>query len=83
MGRLLALYTLLRLALVALVAGILVAAQVPVLLAVLLALLLSFGLSPLFFRGLRSRLDAEVAAAKSRRRAERERLRRALRGEDT
>ena len=83
MGRLLALYTLLRLALVAVIAGILVAARVPTLVAVLIALVLAFGLSPVFFRGLRGRLDAELHEARTKRRAERERLRRALRGDDS
>jgi Protein of unknown function (DUF4229) len=78
MGRLLAVYTLLRLALVVLIAGTLIAVDVPAVVAVLIALVAGFGLSLVLFRGLRARVDAELAAAMARRRAERERLRRAL-----
>jgi len=83
MARLFLLYTALRLLVVALIAGVLVAIRVPAAVAVLVGLVLGFGLSLVLFRGLRGRLEAALAAAGERRRAERERLRRALRGDES
>jgi Protein of unknown function (DUF4229) len=76
------LYTLARLGLVAVVAGLLVIAGVPVLLAVLLGLIVALPLSMVLFKGLRVRLDAAIAVSGARRSAEREALRARLRGED-
>ncbi len=76
------LYTLARLGLVAVVAGLLVIAGVPILLAVLIGLIVALPLSMVLFKGLRVRLDAAIAVSGSRRSAEREALRARLRGED-
>jgi hypothetical protein len=76
------LYTLARLGLVAVVAGLLVIAGVPVLLALLIGLIVALPLSMVLFKGLRVRLDAAVAVSGARRSAEREALRARLRGED-
>jgi hypothetical protein len=78
----LALYALARLGLVAVIAGLLVLAGAPLVVAVLVALVAALGLSMLFFRGLRGRLDDALATARSRRGAERAALRARLRGED-
>ena len=75
-------YTAARLALLVLIAGVLILLGVPALVAILIGLVLSLGLSLVLFRGLRATLDAELAAARARRRTERARLRQALRGED-
>jgi len=83
MGRLLAVYTGLRVLLVVVISGVLIAVRVPALIAVLIALVAGFGLSIVLFRGLRMRLQAELAEARARRRTERERLRRELRGESS
>jgi Protein of unknown function (DUF4229) len=77
------LYALARLGLVAVVAGLLVIAGVPVLLAVLIGLVVALPLSMVLFKGLRMRLDAAVVAAGARRSAEREALRARLRGDET
>ena len=76
------LYTLARLGLVAVIAGLLVIAGVPVLLAVLIGLIVALPLSMVLFKGLRVRLDAAIAVSGARRSAEREVLRARLRGED-
>ncbi len=78
------LYTLARLGLVAVVAGLLVIAGVPIVLAVLIGLIVALPLSMVLFKGLRARLDTAIAVAGARRSAEREALRSRLRGsEDT
>lgn len=76
-----ALYALARLGLVALVAGLLALAGVPVVLAVLIGLIVALPLSMVLFRGLRSRLDGAIAVARERRAAERDALRARLRGD--
>jgi Protein of unknown function (DUF4229) len=76
------LYTLARLGLVAVVAGLLVIAGVPVLLSVLIGLIVALPLSMVLFKGLRVRLDAAIAVSGARRSAEREALRSRLRGDD-
>ena len=76
------LYTLARLGLVAVVAGLLVIAGVPVLLSALIGLIVALPLSMVLFKGLRVRLDAAIAVSGARRSAEREALRARLRGED-
>ncbi|GAA4557396.1 DUF4229 domain-containing protein [Pseudonocardia xishanensis] len=76
-----ALYTVARLALVALIAALLALAGVPVLLAVLIGLIVALPLSMVLFRGLRARLDRALAVTGERRGAQREALRAGLRGE--
>jgi hypothetical protein len=77
----LALYTLARLGLVAVVAGLLLMAGTPLVVAVLVALIVALPLSMLLFRGLRARLDEALAVARARRGAERAALRARLRGD--
>jgi hypothetical protein len=77
----LVLYTLARLALLAVVAGLLMLSGAPLLIAVLVGLIVALPLSMLLFRGLRARLDAAVGATRTRRAAERESLRSRLRGD--
>jgi Flp pilus assembly protein TadB len=76
-----ALYTVARIALVAVIAAVLAAVGVPVLLAILVALVVALPLSMLVFRGLRGRLDRALAAARERRGTERAALRAGLRGD--
>ncbi len=75
------LYTLVRIAMVALVAGLLVLAGVPLLIAVLAGLIVALPLSMVLFRGLRARLDEALAQARERRSGERAVLRSRLRGD--
>ena len=75
-------YTLARLCLVAVVAGLLVLAGVPLVLAILIGVVAALPLSMLLLRGLRKRMDAGVAAVQERRMAQREVLRARLRGDD-
>jgi hypothetical protein len=75
-------YTAARLAIVAVVAGLLAAAGVPLLLATLIGLVAALPLSMLLLHGLRARLDVAVATVRQRRSAEREVLRARLRGDD-
>lgn len=77
----LALYTLARLALLAVIAGLLVLAGTPLIIALLVALVVALPLSMLVFRGLRGRLDLAVAASRARRAHERAALRAGLRGD--
>jgi hypothetical protein len=77
-----ALYTAARLALLAVVAGALVLAGVPLVVAVLVGLIVALPLSMVLFRGLRARLDAALAEAGERRAGERAALRARLRGDD-
>ena len=83
MSRDLLVYTLLRLAMLVVIAAGLMAVGVPALVAVLIGLVVAFALSLVLFRGLRARLDDDLAEARTRRRAERDRLRTALRGDET
>jgi membrane protein implicated in regulation of membrane protease activity len=76
-----ALYALARLALIAVVAGLLLAAGVPFLIALLVGLIVALPLSMVLFRGLRGRLDSALAEVRQRRSAERSALRARLRGE--
>jgi Protein of unknown function (DUF4229) len=76
------LYTVARLAMVAVVSALLVLAGVPLLVSILLALVVALPLSMLLLGSLRSRVNAGLAVARVRRKAERERLRRQLRGEE-
>ncbi|MGH3910510.1 MAG: DUF4229 domain-containing protein [Pseudonocardiaceae bacterium] len=74
------LYSLARLALVALLAALLLLAEVPLLVSVLLASVVALPLSWALLRPLRLRVAAGLSAAGARRRAERDRLREQLRG---
>ncbi len=76
------LYASARLAVVAIVAGLLLLAGVPLLIAVLTGLIVALPLSMVLFRGLRERLDSALAVTRERRAAERSALRRGLRGDD-
>jgi hypothetical protein len=76
-----ALYSLARLGVVAVVTGLLVLAGTPLVIAVLVALVVALPMSMLLFRGLRSRLDEALASARARRGAERAALRARLRGD--
>jgi len=78
----LALYTLARLALLAVIAGLLLLAGTPLIIALLVALIVALPLSMLVFRKLRARLDTALAASRARRAQEREVLRAGLRGDD-
>jgi hypothetical protein len=77
----LVLYTVARLAIVAITALLLVLAGVPLLVSVLLALVVAVPVSMLLFGALRTRVNAGLAAHAARRRAERDRLRQQLRGD--
>lgn len=77
----LVLYTVARLAIVAITAFLLVLAGVPLLVSVLLALVVAVPVSMLLFGALRARVNAGLAAHAARRRAERDRLRQQLRGD--
>ena len=78
----LVLYTLARLALLAVIAGLLLLAGTPLVLALLVALIVALPLSMLVFRGLRGRLDAALSTSRARRADERAALRAGLRGDD-
>ncbi|MBF6137667.1 DUF4229 domain-containing protein [Nocardia otitidiscaviarum] len=88
LARNLALYTLARLALVvALTAAIIGAAQlvgvdVPLIVAALFALLIAMPLSMTLLKGLRTRVNQDIAVVDAKRRRDREQLRSRLRGED-
>lgn len=76
-----ALYTVARLAMVAATALILVLAGVPLLVSILLALVVALPLSIVLLGSLRARVNTGLAVVGERRRAERDRLRRQLRGD--
>ncbi len=63
----LALYALARLGLLALIAALLLLAGTPFVIALLVALIVALPLSMFVFRGLRTRLDVALAAARARR----------------
>lgn len=75
-------YTAARLGLIAVVAGVLLVAGVPLLLALLIGLIVALPLSMVLLKGPRARLDAALAASGARRSAERDALRARLRGND-
>lgn len=77
----LVLYTLARFGLLAGIALLLVLAGVPAVVALLLALVVSLPLSLIVLPGLRARVNVGVAETTQRRRAERDRLRAQLRGD--
>lgn len=76
------LYSAARLALVAVTASLLLLAGVPLLVSLLLAVVVALPLSIALLGSLRARVSAGLAAVGARRRAERDRLRRQLRGEE-
>ena len=76
-----ALYTVARLAMVAAMVLLLVVAGVPVLVSILLALVVALPLSMVVLGSLRTRVNTGLAMVAQRRRAERDRLRRQLRGD--
>lgn len=76
-----AMYTLARIAIVAVLTVVLVLLGVPLLVAVLVSLVAGLPLSMLVLRGLRGRVSEGLAVRFGRRRRERERLRAELRGE--
>lgn len=76
-----ALYTLARLGLLAVVTVVLALIGVPWLVALLVALVVALPLSMVLFRGLRERLDRAIAASTARRSSERASLRAQLRGD--
>jgi Protein of unknown function (DUF4229) len=81
LGRDLALYTGLRLALVAAVTGLLVLFDVPVLVSLAIAVVVGFPLGLLLFRDLNHRVTAGLAERGATKHSERERLRAQLRGD--
>jgi hypothetical protein len=76
-----ALYTGARLALLVITALLLVLAGIPLLVSILLALVVALPLSMVLFGSLRARVNAGLTMRGARRRAERDRLRRQLRGD--
>ncbi len=81
LGRDLALYTVARLGLVAVVTAVLMLFDVPVLVSLAIAVVLGFPLGLLLFRGLNNRVTAALAERGAEKHAARERLRAELRGE--
>ncbi len=77
----LAIYTVLRLGMLVVLAGVL-SLVMPFILAALFAVVLALPLSWLLFSGVRRRVNAGLARSNAARRAERDRLRSALNGED-
>jgi hypothetical protein len=75
-----ALYSAARLALVVVPVLILILAGVPLLVSLLIAVVVALPLSILLLGSLRARVNAGLAVVGARRRAERDRLRRELRG---
>jgi len=82
LARDLARYSAARLALVALPAVLLLLAGVPLLVAVLLAVVVALPVSMVLLGSLQQRVNADLAVWAQRRRAERDQLRRQLRGDD-
>jgi Protein of unknown function (DUF4229) len=74
-------YALVRIVMVALVAGVLVLTGVPLLIALLVGLIVALPLSMVLFRGLRGQLDEALATARERRAVQRAALRSRLRGD--
>lgn len=88
LARNLALYTLARLALVialtAVIIGVatLVKVEVPLIVAALFALLIAMPLSMTLLKGLRTKVNQDIAVVDAKRRKDKEQLRQRLRGED-
>jgi hypothetical protein len=83
LARDLTVYTLIRLAILGIVAGVLAVFHVPLLVGLAVALVLALPLSAFVFRGLRFRVTSGLARRSARRKAERARLMTELRGEKT
>jgi hypothetical protein len=81
LGRDLALYTLARIGLLAVVTGLLLLFGVPVPVSLAVAVVVGFPLGILLFRGLNQRVTTGLAERGAARHAERQRLRARLRGE--
>jgi uncharacterized protein DUF4229 len=81
LAREVALYSAARLMLVAVMTVLLVLAGVPLLVSILLAVVVALPLSMVLLGSLRARVNAGLAVVSARRRAERDRLRQQLRGE--
>jgi hypothetical protein len=83
LSRDIALYTVARLVLVAVVTTVLTLVGVPFLVSLLVAVVVALPLSMVLLRGLNQRVTAGMAVRGEARRVERERLRSQLRGEET
>lgn len=87
LARNLVLYTLARLVLVGLITTVIVLAarlvsvQVPLVVAILFAIIIAMPLSLVLFKGLRARVNEDIAAVDERRRRDKAQLRARLRGE--
>ncbi|MEU1983537.1 DUF4229 domain-containing protein [Nocardia sp. NPDC019395] len=87
LARNLALYTLARLVLVAILTAVimagawLVSVQVPLIVAVLFAIVIAMPLSLTLFKGLRAKVNSDIAAVDERRRQDKAQLRARLRGD--
>ncbi|MEV3965333.1 DUF4229 domain-containing protein [Nocardia sp. NPDC050193] len=87
LARNLALYTLARLVLVAILTAVIMAVtavvgvQIPLVVAILFAIVIALPLSLTLFKGLRAKVNADIAAVDERRRRDKEQLRARLRGE--
>lgn len=87
LARNLALYTLARLALVAILTAVimavtaLVTVQIPLIVAVLFAIVIALPLSLTLFKGLRGKVNSDIAAVDARRRRDKAQLRARLRGD--
>ncbi|MFI6868050.1 DUF4229 domain-containing protein [Nocardia sp. NPDC050406] len=88
LARNLALYTLARLAMVVALTAIIIGAaklvsvDVPLIVAALFALLIAMPLSMTLLKGLRAKVNQDIAAVDAKRRKDKERLRSRLRGDD-
>lgn len=87
LARNLALYTVARLALVALLTAVIVAVtalvgvQIPLVVAILFAIVIALPLSLTLFKGLRAKVNSDIAAVDAGRRRDQAQLRARLRGE--
>ncbi len=87
LARNLALYTLARLVLVAILTAVIVAVtavvgvQIPLVVAILFAIVIALPLSLTLFKGLRAKVNSDIAAVDERRRRDKAQLRARLRGE--
>ncbi|TLG14973.1 DUF4229 domain-containing protein [Nocardia cyriacigeorgica] len=88
MARNLALYTVARLGLVALITAVIMLAaklidvQIPLVVAALFALLIAMPLSLILFKGLRTKVNEDIAVVDERRRQDKAQLRARLRGDE-
>ncbi|WP_254205993.1 DUF4229 domain-containing protein, partial [Nocardia alni] len=88
LARNLVLYTVARLALVAVIAAIIVAVahllnvQIPVVVAILFGLIVAMPLSLVLFKRLRSRVNQDIAAVDEKRRTDKAQLRARMRGDE-